>query len=265
VLLLHGIGRSLEDWSEQHERLSARHTVYSVDLPGFAYSDRVPGPATLAKLAGALPAIHDALGVHEPVPVLGNSLGGAVAMKFAADHPHRVSALVLADSAGFGQEVALVLRLLTVRPVGALLMRPEETASRRTVQSLFYDKELVTEARVGQAFALSQRPAHRRTVLEIARDLGTIAGIRVQWRTALIEALVQLDIPTLVVWGDHDHVLPFSHLKAAATALPRAESHVFAKTGHMPQIERPDEFAAVVEEFLSRVIAGHQAKGATLK
>ncbi|GGI02855.1 hypothetical protein GCM10007170_45530 [Arthrobacter liuii] len=140
VLLLHGIGQSLEDWNEQHERLSDRHTVYSVDLPGFAYSERLPGTTTLAKLAGILPAFLDAVGVSGPLPVMGNSLGGAVAMKLAADHPGRVSALVLANSAGFGKEVALVLRLLAVRPLAALLLRPDEKASRRTVQSLFYDK-----------------------------------------------------------------------------------------------------------------------------
>ena len=258
VLLLHGIGRSLDDWNEQHQRLSARHTVYSVDLPGFAYSGPVVGPATLAKLADALPAVLDALGVHQPLPVIGNSLGGAVAMKFAADHPHRVSALVLADSAGFGQEVALVLRLLTVRPLAALLMRPDKAASRRTVQSLFYDQDLATDARVDHAFALSQRAAHRQTTLDIARNLGTIFGIREEWRTALIDALAQSDRPTLVAWGDHDHILPHSQLRAATAALPRAESYVFPNTGHMPQIERPDEFAAVVEGFLARVRTGRR-------
>ncbi|TQJ36277.1 alpha/beta fold hydrolase [Arthrobacter sp. SLBN-122] len=259
VLLLHGIGQSLEDWNEQHERLSDRHTVYSVDLPGFAYSERLPGTTTLAKLAGILPAFLDAVGVSGPLPVMGNSLGGAVAMKLAADHPVRVSALVLANSAGFGKEVALVLRLLAVRPLAALLLRPHEKASRRTVQSLFYNKTLVTDDRIGHALALSQREAHRRTLVDVARDLGTISGVRSEWRTELIGALAKSDVPALVVWGDHDHILPFGHLEAAAAALPRAESHVFAKTGHMPQIERPDEFAAVVEDFLTRVSVDRQA------
>jgi len=255
VLLLHGIGQSLEDWNEQHELLSARHTVYSLDLPGFGYSERLPGPATLSSLAGVLPGFLDAVGVREPLPVMGNSLGGAVAMTLAARNPGRVSALVLANSAGFGKEVTLVLRLLAVRPLAALLMRPDQAASRRTVQALFYDKTLVTDARVGHAFALSQRAAHRQTLLDVARDLGTFSGVRPQWRKELIGALAQAEIPTLVLWGDHDHILPFSHLEAAAAALPRAESHVFAKTGHMPQIERPDEFAAVVEDFLYRAVA----------
>lgn len=233
--------------------------MYSIDLPGFAYSERLPGTATLAKLAGVLPAFLDAVGVQEPLPVIGNSLGGAVAMKFAADHPGLVSALVLANSAGFGREVALVLRLLAVRPLAALLLRPDEAASRRTVQSLFRDRTLVTDARVSHAFALSQQDAHRQTLIDVARDLGTFSGVRAEWRAALMEALAKSDIPTLVLWGEHDRILPFSHLEAAVAALPRAESHVFSETGHMPQIERPDEFAAVVENFLARRLAGRQA------
>ena len=150
-------------------------------------------------------------------------------MKFAADHPHRVSALVLADSAGFGQEVALVLRLLTVRPLAALLMRPDKAASRRTVQSLFYDQELATDARVDHAFALSQRAVHRQTTLDIARDLGTIFGIRAEWRTALIDALAQSDRPTLVAWGDHDHILPHSQLGRRPRGCP-APSRTSSRT-----------------------------------
>ncbi|MFS0716752.1 alpha/beta fold hydrolase [Arthrobacter sp. 1P04PC] len=252
VLLLHGIGQSLEDWNEQHELLAGRHTVYSIDLPGFAYSERLPGTATLARLADILPGFLDAVGVREPLPVMGNSLGGAVAMKLAADHPERVSALVLANSAGFGKEVTLVLRLLALRPVAALLMRPAEAASLRTVQSLFYDKSLVTRDRVAHALALSRRASHRKTLVDVARDLGTIAGVRAEWRSELLAALGHRDVPALVVWGDHDHILPFNHLEAALAALPGAESHIFTNTGHMPQIERPDEFAAVVEDFLDR-------------
>ncbi|MCU1575247.1 MAG: Flavin-containing monooxygenase-like [Micrococcaceae bacterium] len=254
VLLLHGIGQSLEDWNEQHDLLSARHTVYSLDLPGFAYSDRLPGSATLAKLAGILPGFLDAVGVTSAIPVLGNSLGGAVAMAFAVAHPDRVAALVLAGSAGFGEEVTLALRLLAIRPVGALMMRPNLQNSSRTVRAIFYDKSAVTRARVHHAYALARRPAHTRTMLEIARDLGTFRGVRPEWRASLLAALPALNIPTLVLWGDHDHILPSSHLEAAVLALPAAETHVFPKAGHMPQIEQPDQFAAVVEDFLDRVV-----------
>ncbi|MDF2442861.1 MAG: monooxygenase, partial [Subtercola sp.] len=250
VLLLHGIGQSLEDWTEQHDRLSARHRVLSLDLPGFAYSGRVPGTATLERLASILPAYLDAVGVAGSLPVIGNSLGGAVAMTFAAAHPDCVSALVLADSAGFGSEVTLVLRLLAIRPLGAVLMRPDPRNSERTVQAVFYDRALATDARIRHSHLLSQRRNHSRTMLEVARDLGTFRGVRPEWRESLLARIRNLDVPTLLLWGDHDHILPFSHLAAAGLALPSAESHVFERIGHMPQIERPDEFASVVEEFL---------------
>jgi cation diffusion facilitator CzcD-associated flavoprotein CzcO/pimeloyl-ACP methyl ester carboxylesterase len=252
VLLLHGIAQSLEDWNEQHDRLSLQHAVFSLDLPGFGYSDRLPGAATLGKLAGILPAFLDELGVTEPIAVIGNSLGGAVAMTLAARHPERVLSLVLANSAGFGKEVAMVLRLLAVKPIGAALMKPNVKSSERTVSSLFYDKSLATEARVRHSFVLSQRADHAKTLLDIATDLGTFRGVSPQWRASLLKAMQAVDVPTLVVWGDHDHVLPSNHLAAALTALPHAESHLFEKTGHMPQIERPDEFAALVESFLAR-------------
>lgn len=255
LLLVHGIGRSLEDWDEQHDRLAERHTVYSLDLPGFGYSERMPGTAALESLAGVLPAFLDAVGVTGPIPVVGNSLGGAVAMTFAANQPERVSALVLANSAGFGAEVTRALRLLAIRPVGAVLMRPDIKNSSRTVRALFSDKAFVTRDRVHHAYSLSRRDAHRRTLLEVSRGLGTFRGVRPEWRAALLTGVEELGIPVLVVWGDEDRILPAHHLQTAVGALPHAESHLFERTGHMPQIERADEFAALVEDFVARSTA----------
>ena len=258
ILLLHGIGRSLEDWDEQHELLSANHTVISLDMPGFAYSERRAGEANLAKLAGALAPLLDSLGFAGALPVIGNSLGGAVAMTFALAHPERVSSLVLVDSAGFGKEVTIALRLLAVRPVGVALTRPNPKNSTRSAESIFYDKRLATAERIDRSHTLSRRPSHVRTLLDLAHELGTFRGVRPQWREALLGSLRTLGIPTLVMWGDHDHILPFPHLEAAIAALPGAESYAFPRTGHMPQIEQPEEFASVVEEFLSRTHATAQ-------
>ncbi|MDH6238175.1 alpha/beta fold hydrolase [Cryobacterium sp. CG_9.6] len=252
LLLLHGIGQSLEDWNEQHDRLSTIHTVYSVDLPGFAYSDRLPGKASLAGLAGMLPAFLDRFALTDPLPVIGNSLGGAVAMTFASAHPERVSMLVLVDSAGFGHEVTVALRLLAIRPLGALLMRPGRKNSARTVDGIFYDKKHVTSERIDHSLALTSRPAHRATLLDLAQELGTARGIRLPWRTRLLAEVARLPIPTLIMWGDHDHVLPFTHLDAAARALPHAQTHTFRDAGHMPQIENADEFADVLRGFLAQ-------------
>ena len=250
VLLLHGIGQSLDDWEEQHELLSARHTVYSLDLPGFAYSERLPRKATLRGLAASLPAFLDAVGVTDAIPVVGNSLGGAVAMKFAAENPDRVSALVLVDSAGFGSEVTLALRLLTVPLLGEVLARPRRATARAAVRAVFADATQATDARIARSYRLSQRQGHSSTTLDIARDLGTLRGIKTAWRQALLSQIARHDRPVMLVWGGRDRILPFSQLAAARAALPRAEVTIFADAGHMPQIENAEEFAAAVERFL---------------
>ena len=126
-----------------------------------------------------------------------------------------VSWLVLVDSAGFGKEVTIALRLLAIRPVGIVLLRPSRKSSTRTVDGIFYDKKHVTADRVDHKLALTNRSAHRSTLLDLAQELGTFRGIRMPWRTRLLAEVASLRIPVLIMWGDHDHVLPFMHLDAA--------------------------------------------------
>ncbi|WP_210479240.1 alpha/beta fold hydrolase [Naasia sp. SYSU D00948] len=249
VLLVHGIGRSLEDWDEQHDLLSERHRVISVDLPGFGWSDRLPHTTTLDRLARWIAVFLDELGVREPVHLVGNSLGGAVAMTFAAEHPDRVRDLVLVNSAGFGREVTLGLRLLALRPLARLLLKPSRTRAARGLKGIFHDPAFVTEERIAHAHALAQRPAD--AMLETARQLGTFRGVREPWRSELLARMADLHFPVLVVWGAKDLILPAVHLEAARTALPRVRTHLFDDTGHMPQIEQAERFAELIERFWS--------------
>ena len=250
VVMLHGIGRSLEDWSEQHELLADRFRVYSVDLAGFGGSEPLTESSTLPALAGFVEGFLDAVGVADPVHLVGNSLGGAVAMQVAVQAPHRVASLVLVDSAGFGREVTLTLRLLAIRPLGRLLLRrPSRLGARQVERSLFDDPALATDARIDHAYRLAQRPHAARVLLETGRNLGTLRGVRPEWRQRLLEAVAELEIPILVVWGSSDRILPAKHLNAAAARLPHAQTHLFEDTGHMPQIERARAFSDLVTDF----------------
>jgi pimeloyl-ACP methyl ester carboxylesterase len=249
VVLLHGIGRSLEDWTEQHEPLGHRFRVYSVDLPGFGWSEPLADPHTLAAHARFVEDFLDTVGAGGPAHLVGNSLGGAVAMQVAAQAPQRVASLVLVDSAGFGREVALALRLLAIRGVGRLLLRPSRTGVRQVERSLFHDPALATDARIEHAYRLAQRPHAARVLLETARNLGTLRGVRPQWRKRLLGAVSELRIPILVTWGSSDRILPAAHLQAAAGRLPHARTHLFEDTGHMPQIERAEAFSRLVTDF----------------
>jgi pimeloyl-ACP methyl ester carboxylesterase len=249
VVMLHGIGRSLEDWSDQHELLQDRFRVYSVDLAGFGGSEPLTQPSTLPALASFVEGFLDAADVADPVHLVGNSLGGAVAMQVAVQAPHRVASLVLVDSAGFGREVALTLRLLAIRPLAPLLLRPSQLGARQVERSLFHDPALATDARIDNAYRLAQRPHAARVLLESARGLGTLRGVRPEWRQRLLEAVAELEIPILVVWGSNDRILPAKHLHAAAARLPQAQTHLFEDTGHMPQIERASAFRDLVTDF----------------
>lgn len=249
VLLLHGIGCSLEDFDEQVDLLSGRYRCWAVDLAGFGGSDPLPVPASVPRLAAFVAAFCARAGLDGPLHVVGNSLGGAVALRFAVDHPERVRSLALADPAGFGREVTAALRLVTVPFLGRRLLVPSEESARRTLRAVFHDRDLVTAERVARQDALNRRPHGTRVMHQTARALGTVLGVRRRWRRDLLRGAARNPVPTLVVWGEEDRILPVGHLTAVRRALPHARTRVFPATGHMPQIERAQEFAALLEEF----------------
>jgi 2-hydroxymuconate-semialdehyde hydrolase len=254
VVLLHGIGRSLEDWALQHPLLDGDYRVISIDMPGFGLSQRMPAPTTLDVLADGVWATLDALGETRPVHLMGNSLGGAVSMAMLATTPDRVSTLTLVNSAGFGKEVTVALRLLAVPGLGRqMLRRIDRITAPRMERLLFADRTLVTPERVAMAIKISRQPDFAPVYLEIAKALGGLRGVAAAWRTDLLTRVAPTTRPTMITWGDRDLILPSTHLAAARAAFPHAQSHMFARTGHMPQIERPTEFAALVRPMLARV------------
>ncbi|SCL36613.1 Pimeloyl-ACP methyl ester carboxylesterase [Micromonospora nigra] len=259
VVMLHGIGRTLRDFTEQHELLADRYRVHSVDLPGYGGSLPPAGRCTLEALGGFVGRYLDAVGVEAPVHLVGNSLGGAVAMRVAVADPARVASLALVNSAGFGREVTIALRLLALRPLGRLMLRPTRFAARRAELSLFCDPSFATAERIAYALEVARRPYAARVMLETARDLGTFRGVGDRWREELLAGVERLDVPTLVVWGDRDLILPALHLDAARDRLPRARTHLFRGCGHMPQIECAQEFSDLLAGFWSAGSAGSAA------
>jgi pimeloyl-ACP methyl ester carboxylesterase len=251
VVLLHGIGRSLEDWDPQFDLLADGHRLIAMDLPGFGYSQRRPGPATLRSLAAGVLATLDALGETRRVHLVGNSLGGVVSMQILGDAPERVASLVLVNSGGFGKEVTYLLRMLAVPGLGKLLLRrPTRLSSLQVERALYVDKSLATRERVAHALKLGREPGAAAFMAEMTRGLGTVRGINAEWRRELLDAARQEYRPMLIIWGDKDQILPSHHFNVARQTFPAAKHHMFPDTGHMPQIERPKEFAELVRHFL---------------
>jgi pimeloyl-ACP methyl ester carboxylesterase len=256
MLLLHGIGRSLEDWAPQYPRLAASHRVIALDIPGFGFSARSPEPTTLQVLARGVLETLDSLGEQRPLHVVGNSLGGAIALQLLVLDPQRVASLVLVNSAGFDAAVALPLRLLRLPVLGPLATRRTTRVSALLIERMLYaDPKLATKARIDHALAIARQPDAGTTMLETARSLLTVRGIKPGWRSELIAAAAKHPRPTLIIWGDRDRILPPHHLGSARRLLPHAQTHMFANIGHAPQIECPDEFASRVGTFVAEVAA----------
>ena len=269
VLLIHGIVRSLEDWAETQDLLAAAgYRVISSDLPGFGLSRRGRERPGLAAFARSMAGLLDALGVNRPVHVMGNSLGGGVSMTLAVEHPGKVASLTLVNSIGFGVEanvsaLPMVYAVLgTVPLIGGRFRRRAREAGIQAIRDIFFDPELATPEQLKLAGRLSRQPDFRATFLATSVALGGAVlgmppafGQRTGWRRALVNRVAASGIPVLVVWGDADKVLPPAHFEAARAALPDAQAHLFPDTGHMPQVEKATEFAALAGEFVAKAEA----------
>jgi pimeloyl-ACP methyl ester carboxylesterase len=263
VLLIHGIGRSLEDWQPTHDLLARDHRVVSLDLPGFGLTRRMKGRRGLDGFAEAVAGLLDALAEEDgsprrPVHVMGNSLGGAVAMTVAASHPDRVASLLLVNSAGFGREANVsVLPMLygalsTLPVVGRRFRGLARSTGLQSLRNVFSDPSKLTDDMIRHAAKVTRQPDYRLTFVDTALSLGIpLLGTYPGWRRALLTRIAAADIPVMVVWGDADAVLPASHFEAAVAALPRAQGHLFSDTGHMPQLERAEEFAELAANFVA--------------
>ncbi len=265
VLLIHGIARSLEDWTEAHDLLAAStvgrgHRVISTDLPGFGFSAKGRERPGLPAFGRAMAGLLDAAGVTEPAHVMGNSLGGGVAMTLAVDHPGRVASLVLVNSVGFGSEANISALPMTYGLLAALpglrnTFGPKaRAAGAQTIRDLFFDPALATTEQLRHAGKLARQADFRATFLGTAATLGApVVGVKAGWRRELLRRVADSDIPVVVVWGDADKILPPAQLAAAGVALPSARTHLFADTGHMPQVERAADFAELAGAFVDEI------------
>jgi pimeloyl-ACP methyl ester carboxylesterase len=252
ILLLHGIGRSLEDWEPQFSRYRhAGYRVVALDLPGSGFSDRLHTSTTLCGLAQSVVETLDVIGEPGRLHVMGNSLGGAVGLRLLTLDPDRVATLVLADSGGFGSELHPVLRLIATPVLGSLATRYITRAGARMIERLLYvDRSLVTDERIDRALTFARRSGNRVVLHETARSLSTFRGVRSEWRDELMADVSKHLRPTLIAWGDSDRILPAKQTEAAHRLLPHARVRLFKGVGHMPQVESAEKFADLTLDFL---------------
>jgi pimeloyl-ACP methyl ester carboxylesterase len=165
--------------------------------------------------------------------------------------PDRVATVVLANSAGFGPEVHLILRIVATPVIGDLVTRSTTRASARILERILYvDRSFATNERIDHALEIAKQPGTGAVLYETSRSLGTLRGVRSSWRNELMSAVSEHPRPTLIVWGDRDRILPVKQMKTAQRLLPHARVHLFKDAGHMPQLERAAQFGELTLDFL---------------
>ncbi len=268
-LLVHGVGGSAATWDPVTDLLVAGgQSLLVVDLPGHGSSSKARGDYSLGALACNLRDLLDYLEV-ERVVLVGHSLGGGISMQFTYQFPARVDGLVLVASGGLGDEASAFLRAATLP--GAEVVLPLLT-HRRSLGALTRVAQLLAAIGVRpEAFSDEARrtleglndPESRNAFLATLRGVVDVHGQRVSAVTRLSSAT---EIPTLLVWGDRDPIIPLSHGERTHEALPDSRLVVFPGAGHEPHRFDPVRFAALLtDELPVRPRAGRPRRGTTTR
>ena len=253
VLLVHGIAGSSATWSQVMPALAEHYTVIAPDLLGHGESAKPRGDYSLGAYASGIRDLLAVLG-HERATIVGHSLGGGVAMQFAYQFPQICERLVLVASGGLGKEVNPFLRAVSLPGseyllplvlhrslhdalgsvggwLGRLGLRGGETA-----QEVWRSYTALTEVRGQMAF------------VHTIRSVIDVRGQRVSARDRLYLAA---EVPTLIVWGDRDRIIPVAHAHLTHELIPGSRLVVVEGAGHFLPVEHPAAFLEALEDFLA--------------
>jgi pimeloyl-ACP methyl ester carboxylesterase len=252
ILLIHGITGSSAQWETTMELLESDFTVIAPDLLGHGESAKPRGDYSLGAYASGL---RDLLAWLEipAATVVGHSLGGGIAMQFAYQFPERCERLGLVNSGGLGREVNLLLRAAALP--GAELVLPLIAANwSRSVGLAVSDFVGRLGLRVGSDIAEMARGyaslidgEARSAFLHTLRAVIEPGGQRVNASDRLYLAE---EVPTLIVWGERDPMIPVKHAYAAHEAMPGSRLEIFSDAGHFAQLDEPVRFAGVLAAFM---------------
>jgi 4,5:9,10-diseco-3-hydroxy-5,9,17-trioxoandrosta-1(10),2-diene-4-oate hydrolase len=229
LVFLHGTGGSGKVWFNQLRRFEPDYRVLAPDLPGYGQTPLPEGIRSIDDYPGFILSLLDEAGLAEAV-LIGNSMGGRVALQLALDHPERVSGLVLVNASG--------LSLPEFPIFHARDAAPEEFAAR-----LYYRAS--SRGDIAERFVQSPEQVRaRQTMLRLT------AG---PLRHDMQDRLGEVQAPTLVIWGEGDRIIPPAYADAFVAGIPNATLAMIARAGHVPMLERP----GAVNEAIARFLAEH--------
>ena len=264
IVLIHGMAGSSRTWRDVMPALAEHHRVLAPDLVGHGSSEKPPGDYSLGAFASSLRDLFDAVGV-ERATVVGQSLGGGIAMQFAYQFPERCDRLVLVSSGGLGREVSWMLRALSF-PGSELvlpLVAPAFVRERGNSVSRWLRDHGVRHDRAAEMWDAYSSLSHAENRAAFLRTLRAVVDPGGQAIDASDRLYLTQAMPTLIIWGEDDTIIPVAHAHAAHEAMPGSQLEIFEGVGHFPQVEDAPRFVEVLERFLAATPAAQLAQTAS--
>jgi pimeloyl-ACP methyl ester carboxylesterase len=246
VIFVHGLGGCWRNWLENLPHFGERYRAIALDLPGFGDSPMPEWEISMAAYGRMIQDFCDALGIDRVAALIGNSMGGFVATEAVNERPERFERLVLVSAAGISLAEAKGRRF----GAGA---RTIKAAAPYLANAAMLTRPL--GRRLAFGFVMGRPEKLRAELLseQLRPGLGS---------DGLVDAMVsmvgydtrprlrEISIPTLIVWGLNDHVVPVEAALGYHRLIPRSRLELFERTGHVPQLERPLRFNGLLDEFL---------------
>jgi pimeloyl-ACP methyl ester carboxylesterase len=253
LVFVHGIAGSSATWASVMEQLDGeRYTMIAPDLLGHGESAKPRGDYSLGAYASGIRDLMAVLG-YERATFIGHSLGGGIVMQLAYQFPERCERLVLTCSGGLGKEVNPLLRVISApgaEYVLPVVLTPRIHGVAGSVGRFLGKFGLRGDPFLGEIWASYTRLTDARTqraFVHTIRAVIDVAGQRVSARDRLYLAAA---VPTMIIWGDRDGVIPVTHAYAAHELMPGSRLEIVEGAGHFLPIERPDLVASLLDDFL---------------
>lgn len=250
LVLLHGLGGSLEWWEYNFDAFSRDYRTIAFDFPGFGYSTKSGLDFGENSASDFMDSFLDAFHISK-ASLIGNSMGGLIAFLTAVNQPGRIDKLILVNNVGFGEKLSILLRLGTVFPLGELgLSVRNHLIARIFMNRMFYDSQKVPDQLIPTVLEIFDMPQTRKACLRILRSGVDLKGLKKEICVRVRDGASSLLHKTLIIWGANDKVSPLNQAYVGKNLIRNSQLYVFDKCGHLPQVEWPEEFNHLVLEFL---------------
>ena len=245
LLLIHGTSSSLRTWDGVTAQLKNQYRIIRFDLPGFGLTGPNPNRDYSTRYYNqVIDSLLTALHVSRVI-IVGNSLGGAIATQYAIYQPGKVRGLILVDAAGLPPakktsgaigfklaQMPVINRLLTVITPRVLV--------KKSLQDAYGDTEKVTDSLTNQYFDMLTREGNRKALAERMRQ---------SWQEKNSNFLLNVQAPTLIVWGSKDRLIPVENAALFQQKIKNTQVHIWDNLGHVPMEEDPVAFSEVLRNW----------------